>query len=232
MHWISRNTPLRSISKDGSRFVTDEFFNTWIAVAGLVFVTCGAAYLLSAAMAAHKSLHLIGYTLYAFGAINLFVMSVLHHGIDGSPKTEETFRQLDYCAIFLMIAGTQSPFFLILMRNPLGWTIFGIEWGLTVLGIVLKLGFPRVPKKITTSIYLLMGWLGIFVVPSLYLQCGVVPTLLLLSGGLLYTIGSLIFQFERPNPCPGKFGFHEIWHSMVVTAAILHFFVMVYLLRL
>jgi hemolysin III len=232
MNWISRSSPLRTISKDGSTHVTDEFYNTWIAVVGLVFAIFGAVYLLHAAAEAHKTLHIIGYALYAFGSINLFAMSVLHHGIDGSPKTEETFRQLDYCAIFLMIAGTQSPFFLILMRNPLGWTIFGIEWALTVLGIVLKMGFPRVPKKVTTSIYLIMGWLGIFVVPSLYMQGGIVPTLLLLSGGLLYTIGSLIFQLERPNPWPGKFGFHEIWHSMVVTAAILHFCVMVYLLRL
>lgn len=232
MNWISRSSPLRAISKDGSVHVTDEFYNTWIAIAGLALVVLGSTYLLHAAMAADKSRHIIGYALYAFGSINLFIMSVLHHGIDGSPKTEETFRQLDYCAIFLMIAGTQSPFFLILMRNPLGWTIFGIEWALAILGIVLKTGFPRVPKKVTTSIYLIMGWLGIFVVPSLYVQGGIVPTALLLSGGLLYTIGSLIFQLERPNPWPGKFGFHEIWHSMVVTAAALHFCVMVYLLRL
>lgn len=232
MNWISRRSPLRAISKDGSRCVTDEFYNTWIAIIGMVLAIVGTSYLLDAALAAHKPWHVLGYALYAFGAISLFLMSILHHGIDASHETEELFRHMDYCAIFLMIAGTQSPFCLILMRNAWGWSIFGIEWALAILGILLKLGFPRVPKKVTTSIYLLMGWMGLFLLPAMYTQGGIVPVLLLIAGGLLYTVGSLIFQLERPNPWPGKFGFHEIWHSMVVLAFACQMAVMVYLLRL
>ena len=131
-----------------------------------------------------------------------------------------------------MIAATQSPFCLILMRTPLGWGIFITEWVLCILGIILKAGFPRIPKIITTSIYLFMGWLGVFMVYPLYMALGLPAVLLLAGGGIIYTVGSVIFMLERPNPLPGRFGFHEIWHLMVVTAAICHFFVIRQLMSL
>lgn len=232
MNWISRTTPLRAISKDGSRRVTDEFYNTWIAMLGLVLAILGCAYLLSSAANAGKIWHLWGYAIYTVGVVTLLLMSVLHHGIDGTEREEGFFRLMDYCAIFLMIAAAQTSFCLILMRNTLGWTLLGVEWGLCVLGIVLKLGFPRVPKKITTGIYLVMGWLGVFMVYPLYRALGLHSLLFLALGGVLYTVGSGIFMWERPNPWPGKFGFHEIWHVMVVTAALCHYLVMMQMLQL
>lgn len=232
MNWISRSSSSRTISKDGSPNVTDEFYNTWIAVVGLVFAIAGCACLLATSAAAHKPWHVIAFGFYTFGVITLLLMSVLHHGIDGNEREEDVLRLMDYCAIFVMIAGAQSAFCLILARNALGWTIFGLQWTLAILGIFLKTTCPRVPKKVTTGIYLLMGWLGIFLVPSLYRVAGIAPLALLVVGGLLYTIGSAVFMLERPNPVPGRFGFHEIWHAMVVLASICHFCVMLYLLRL
>lgn len=232
MNWISRQTPLRAISKDGSSTVTDEFYNTWIAMLGLVLAIVGCIYLLKTSADADKPWHLLGYSIYTFGAVTLLLMSVLHHGIDGTEREEDFLRRMDYYAIFVMIAATQTPFCLILVRNAMGWTLLGIEWGLCILGIVLKAGFPRVPKKITTGIYLLMGWLGVFTVYPLYTALGPPSVVLLALGGILYTVGSAIFMWERPNPWPGKFGFHEIWHAMVVTAALCHYIVMVQMLSL
>lgn len=232
MNWISRSAPLRSISKDGSPHVTDEFYNTWIAIVGLVVSIAGCTYLLATSAAEHKFWHVLGFGFYTLGIVTLLLMTALHHGIDGSEREEDILRLLDYCAIFIMIAGAQSAFCLILARNPLGWTIFGLQWSLTILGIFLKTFCPRVPKKVTTGIYLFMGWLGIFLVPALYHAAGIPALALLVAGGLLYTVGSAIFMLERPNPVPGVFGFHEIWHAMVVLASICHFGVMVYLLRI
>lgn len=232
MNWISPSAPLRAISKDGSVHVTDEFYNTWIAIIGFTAATLGCIYLLSTAASEHKFWHVVGFGFYSFGIITLMLMSALHHGIDGNAREEEFFRQLDYCAIFVMIAGAQSAFCLILMRNALGWSIFGLEWALAILGIFLKTACPRVPKKVTTGIYLLMGWMGIFLVPTLYDALGIPALSLLVAGGVIYTIGSAIFMWERPNPLPGVFGFHEIWHVMVVIASACHFLVMIYLLRL
>ncbi len=231
MHWISRSSPLRAVSKDGSTYVTDEFYNTWIAIVGLVFAVAGCAWLLITSAATLRPWHVLGFGFYTFGIITLLVMSVLHHGIDGSDREEEVFRLLDYCAIFVMIAGSQSAFCLILMRNPLGWTLFGVEWALAILGIFLKTACPRVSKKITTGIYLLMGWLGVLTIYPLYRTLGTNAVLFLALGGILYTLGSAIFMRERPNPRPGSIGFHEIWHGMVVLASASHFIVMLYLLR-
>lgn len=232
MLWILRSSKLRSISKDGSVHVTDEFYNTWIAIAGLGLAIAGGAYLIAASVLAHKPWHVLGFGLYTFGIVALLLTTALHHGIDGSKHEEDVFRLLDYCAIFVMIAGAQSAFCLILARNPLGWTIFGLQWTLAVVGILLKTLCPSVPKKITTGIYLLMGWLGIFLVPALYSAAGIPALALLVAGGVIYTIGSGIFMLERPNPVPGRFGFHEIWHAMVVLASSCHFGVMVYLLHI
>lgn len=231
MNWISRSSPLRAISKDGSTHVTDEFYNTWIAIIGLAIAVAVCAYLLAASAIGNKAWHVLGFAFYAFGIITLLVMSILHHGIDGSEREEEVFRLLDYCAIFVMIAGSQSALCLTLMRSPLGWTLFGVEWALALLGIFLKTSCPRVPKKVTTGIYLLMGWLGIFTIYPLYMALGIKAVLFLAMGGLLYTLGSAIFMWERPNPWPGRFGFHEIWHVMVVLASASHFIVMLDLLR-
>lgn len=232
MHWISRSSERRPLSKDGSPNVTDEFYNTWITVVGLALAIAGCTYLLAMSVIAHKPWHILGFGFYTVGIITLFAMSILHHGIDGSEREEEIFRLMDYCAIFVMIAGAQSAFCLILARTPLGWTVFGLVWALAILGIFLKTACPRVPKKITTGIYLIMGWLGMLLVPALYRAGGIPPLAWLVAGGLLYTIGSGIFMLERPNPRPGVFGFHEIWHLMVVLASICHYTVMLYLLQL
>jgi hemolysin III len=223
MNWISCSTPLRTLSKDGSIHVTNEFWSTWIAVIGAVVLGTGCTLLLQQASLQQQRWPLFGFTLYTIGTINLFGMSVLHHGVDADARTEELFRLLDYCAIFLMIAGSQAAFCMTLMRNPAGWTLFGVEWTLAILGIFLKTACPRVPKKITTGIYLLMGWLGVFVIPSLYAAAGWPALALLAAGGVIYTVGSAVFMCERPNPWPGTFGFHEIWHLMVLVAMLCHF---------
>lgn len=224
MKWISRKTPLRSISKDGSVHVTDEFYNTWIAIAGAVIITTGSIIMVHDTFVRQQFWHMWGYVAYGVGTVTLFAMSVLHHGIDADEKTEDLFRLLDYCAIFLMIAGTQTAFILVLMPNKVGWITLAIEWVLCVTGIFLKTVCPRVPKAITTAIYLIMGWMGIIVVPSLYITCGAEALGLLVAGGVIYTIGSAIFMWERPNPVPGIFGFHEIWHLFVLVAALCHFY--------
>lgn len=232
MKWISRTSRLRPISKDGSLQVTDEFYNTWIAIFGFLLAIAGCTYLLATSISEHKPWHVLGFGFYTLGIVSLWLMTALHHGIDGTEREEEVLRIMDYCAIFIMIAGAQSAFCLILARTPLGWTIFGVEWALAILGIFLKAACPRVSKKVTTGVYLLMGWIGIFIVPSLYRAAGIPALVLLVVGGAIYTIGSAVFMLERPNPLPGRFGFHEIWHAMVVLASFFHFIVMLYLLRL
>lgn len=214
----------RRLSKDGSIHVTDEVFNTFSSATAAVFSIIGVVYLLYQASLADKPWHLFGFAVYGFGLITLFVLSALHHGINASPRTEHLLRQLDYFAIFLMIAGTMTPFGTILLRGTLrGEIILVALWGLAVIGIILKGFFPHIPKWFTLALYVGMGWIGVGIFPPVYRLLGLKALLWVLIGGLFYTVGSIIYYLEKPNPIPGKFGFHEIWHLCVIAGAATHF---------
>lgn len=221
--------PSGKLSKDGSRYVTDEVYNTWTAVFGAVLSLIGVVIIVSMAAIHHKPWHVLSYSVYGITLLGVFVTSALHHGVDGSEKTNRLLRQLDYYAISLMIAGTFAPFCLIALRNRLGYSILGLVWFLAILVIVLKVKFPHFPKWASTSLYVLMGWLGLAIVYPLY-QKTPWGLGMLLAGGLFFMIGVVIFALERPNPVPGRFGFHEIWHLFVLAGAGSHFFAVSYFL--
>lgn len=222
---MTQATKPRTLSKDGSIHVTDEFYNTLISAVGAGLSLIGAFALVAFSLKTHKPWHVFAFLIYGAALVNLFVASALHHGVDGSEETENFLRELDYHAIFLMIAGTFTPFCLILLRNTLGWSSLGLIWVLALLGILLKVIFPGLPKWISTSMYLGMGWLGVVIAYPVYLQIATGVWFLIL-GGLFFTVGAVIFHFERPNPVPGRFGFHEIWHLFVLAGAASHFLTM------
>lgn len=220
----------RTLSKDGSVHVTDERFNTLSHLAGFVFSLVGSSYLIAQAALNATPWHVVGFSLYAFGLCSLFLFSTLHHGIRGSSGTERLLRTFDYLAIYLLIAGTFSPLCLVLARNPLGWAVFGVVWLITLLGIVLKSSIRRFPKWLGLGIYVILGWVAVLLGPTVIAMSGWTAGGLLLSGGVLYTIGGGIFLAETPNPLPGRFGFHEIWHLFVLAGAACHFAMMLFLL--
>ena len=221
----------RRLSKDGSVHVTDEVFNTLSSSVGAILSVIGIAALLYQSWIAHKLWHIVGFGVYGFGLINLFVLSALHHGVNASPRTEHLLRQLDYFAIFLMIAGAVTPFCAILLRETLrGEIVLVAMWGLAVVGIVIKGLFPQIPKWFTTALYVGMGWVGVTLFYPIYKILGWKAVLLLLTGGLFYTVGSVLYVLEKPNPFPGKFGFHEIWHLCVLGGSASHFCVIYFFL--
>ncbi len=215
--------PLPPLSKDGSTHVTDEFYNTLISSLGAVLILGGTAYLLYRSMQLHSSRHAIGAAVYGVGALSVFVSSALHHGVDGSPRTNFLLRQVDYLAIFLMISGTFTPFCLLVLPADAGRQTLWLVWILATLGIATKALCPPLPKWVTLAMTLGMGWLGLLLVQPVY-QAMAWPGLAGLAlGGACFTIGGAIFGLERPNPRPGRFGFHEIWHCLVVSGAMCHF---------
>ncbi|MBF0493453.1 MAG: hemolysin III family protein [Deltaproteobacteria bacterium] len=221
--------PLRKLSKDGSLHVTDEVYNTLISATGALLALLGAISLVYLSVKNRKPWHIAGFTVYGTALFQLFLSSALHHGIDGSEKTEHGLRQLDYYAIFVMIAGSFTPLCLILLRNTLGWSVLALVWFLSILGILLKMLYPSLPKWFSTTLYIGMGWLGLLIAKPVYL---LVPQVIfgLMIGGFFYTVGALLFFLERPNPFPGKFGFHEIWHLFVLAGATSHFCIMYFYL--
>ena len=215
-----------TLSKDGSVHVTDEVYNTWLSILGAVLTVFGTAHLLWRSYAAGSRLHALCFLVYGLTVLSVFVTSALHHGVNGSLKTNHVLRQLDYCAVFLMIAGTFTPFCLLLVKGSLGTRILALIWSLTALGIATKLLYPELPRWATVVITVAMGWLGLMIAEPVYQAIHWQGLAGLIVGGVFFTVGGVIFGAERPNPVPGKFGFHEIWHCCVLAGAGSHYFVM------
>lgn len=213
------------LSRDGSVHVTDEKINTISHLAGAALAILGSAILLTRASVTSDPWAIVGLAIYCFSLITLFVSSTLHHAIDGSARLNEILRTLDYTSVFGLIAGTVTPLVLVLFRNPLGWAVLGTVWGIAILGIVLRSVWPQLPKYVTNTLYIALGWMPVvLVLAGPGLPVGALA--LMAAGGVVYSIGFVVFIIERPNLVPGVFGFHELWHVLVVIAAALHHLLM------
>lgn len=226
MHWIRASTPLRTISKDGSHHVTNEVFNTFICMLCTVLAIIGTVSLLWGAIHHGTERHIIALAIYGAGSILLFTASSLHHGLNGTEAEEHRLRQFDYYAIFLMISSGITPYCVILLRTPLAWAVLAAVWVLAFFGIAVKILRPNISKKITTTLYIIMGWMGVIIAHPIYEKLNWQAVGLLVLGGVFYTVGAGIFMIEKPNPIPGKFGFHEIWHIFVLAGAASHYLLM------
>lgn len=213
------------LSKDGSTLVTNEVYNTLISGLGALLSIIGFVFLILRHQNEKSLLPLLSFSIYGVTLFGMFLSSALHHGVTGSPKTNHFLRQLDYFSIFTLIAGTFTPFCL-MMPKPFGWIILWLVWVLAILGIILKAVFPHVPKWCTLGLYIAMGWIGVLIIKPLYQIIQAEGLFALLLGGVFFTVGGIIYGLEKPNPFPGKFGFHEIWHCFVLAGAASHFYVM------
>ncbi len=215
----------RSLSRDGSVHVTDERVNTVSHLVGSCFAIAGAALLVAQAGAQGDPWKVVGLSVYGFSLVLLFVASTLHHGLDRGERFNEVLRTLDYTSVFGLIAGTVTPLVLVLMRTTFGWTMFGVVWAIAVLGIVLRSVWRALPKYVTNTLYISLGWVTVLLVAGdITLPWGALA--LMAAGGVAYTVGFVVFVLERPNPVPGVFGFHELWHLIVIVAAALHYLLM------
>jgi hemolysin III len=205
--------------------VTDERFNTVSHLFAATFALVGAALLISQAGAQADPWKIVGMSVYGLSLVLLFVFSTLHHGLDREPRLNEALRALDYDSVFLLIAGTVTPLVLVRFRTTYGWTVLGAVWAIALLGIVLRSVLRQLPKHVTNTLYIALGWLPVLlVVAGAPLPIGALA--LMAAGGFVYSTGFVIYVVERPNPRPGVFGFHEIWHLLVVVAALLHYLLM------
>jgi hemolysin III len=182
---------------------------TLLAVAGLVLLTV-LAYL-------HGDIwHIVSFSIYGSTLVLLYLASTLYHSFTNE-KVKRIFKILDHSAIYLLIAGTYTPFTLVPLHGVLGWTVFGVVWGLAIIGIVLKVFFAGRFKFVSTMCYLGMGW---FIIVAIKPLIATVPALgmnWLFAGGLFYTLGSAFYMWKR---IPYN---HAIWHLFVLAGSVSHF---------
>ncbi len=167
--------------------------------------------------------HVVSFAVFGATLVFMYTASFLYHGLRLSEKTLEIFRRIDHIMIFVVIAGSYTPLCLVPLRGPWGWTLFGTIWAIALAGIVLKLFWMHLPRWISTFIYLGMGWLCVAAIYPLAQILGPAPLAWLALGGIFYSTGALVYSVKKPDPFPGIFGFHEIWHIFVLLGSASHF---------
>jgi hemolysin III len=217
---------MEPLSRDGSKHVTDEVINTATHLAAGCFALFGSILLIAQAIQADKIWNTVGFLVYGLALVSLFKFSTLHHGLNLSERTNRLMRTFDYLSIFVLIGGTVTPIVLVLYRNLFGWTVLAVVWAIIALGITLRATFHDLPKYITSTLFIVLGWLPALLVVIGGADLAPYAVALLAAGGFLYTTGLVLFAMEWPNPLPGRFGFHEIWHIMVALAAFCHYMFM------
>jgi hemolysin III len=187
-------------------------FHQWAFVASLgvgvllVAGTTGAAERVSAAV-------------FATAVATMFGVSALYHRITWQPRARRWMRRLDHAAIYLLIAGTYTPFGVLVLSGVWRWTILPIVWGGAVAAIALKLAWVDAPGWLSAVLGIALGWVGVIAFPQLWAHSGLAGLVPLLLGGLLYTVGAIVYARRRPDPVPAVFGYHELFHVLVVAAA-------------
>jgi hemolysin III len=208
---------------------SNEYFNAISHLIGAILSISALAVLVTLAAMGHKPAHIIGFAIYGTSLFLSFLFSCLLHFFLLFGKYLRVFGILDHNAIYILIAGTYTPFCLTIFSGTTGWVLFGTIWSLAVFFITLKsIFFTRISALLSNVSFLLMGWIVIFLIEPIYKQLGLEAMSLLIAGGLFYTVGALIFANGKPNPFPPYFGNHEIWHICVLVGNTFMFLVMLF----
>ena len=160
---------------------------------------------------------------YAASAALLFGISALYHRGNWSPGTEKLLKRLDHSNIFLIIAGTYTPFSVILLRDHGGTMLLWIVWTAALGGIAFRVLWVGAPRWLYTPVYLGLGWVAVFYLGDLLDSGGAAVVTLLAVGGLLYSVGGVVYAIKKPNPSPRWFGFHEVFHALTILAFLAHY---------
>lgn len=172
----------------------------------------------------------VGAAIFGSSMIVCYSVSATYHLVPWSALLSRVMKRLDHAMIFALIAGTYTPFCLLVLDNAWGIPVLAVVWSLAGMGMLLKIAWPDAPRWLSVSMYLGVGWLALVASWPLARSMPVTPILLLLLGGLLYSVGAVVYASRRPDPYPRVFGYHEVFHALVVTAGLIHFSVVAFFL--
>ena len=192
----------------------------WIhaGVAPFVLVASIVLVVLSPTPAARWSTAVFG-----LSAVMLFGTSAVYHRGHWSPRVEKLLKRLDHSNIFLIIAGTYTPFSLLLLDDDKGRTLLWLVWAGALAGIAFRVFWVGAPRWLYTPVYIALGWVAVFYLKDILATGGVAVVVLLGVGGLFYSVGGVVYALKRPNPSPRWFGFHEVFHALTLAAFVTHY---------
>jgi hemolysin III len=197
----------------------------WLhAYAFFVAVVCGVVLTTLAATAASRTeaAPAVSCAIYSVTVCGLFGISALYHRRVWSPRGYKIMRRLDHSMIFLFIAGTYTPFSVLLLPRTKAIVILAVVWGGALLGVAIKLVSPNAPRWLSAPLYIALGWVAVAVLPDILHRGGPAAFVLMMAGGVAYTTGAVFYALRRPNPWPSTFGHHEFFHACTLVAATCH----------
>ncbi|MCX8027379.1 MAG: hemolysin III family protein [Thermodesulfovibrionales bacterium] len=201
--------------------IAEEIANSITHGFGILFSIAGLAVLSAFSSVFGNVYHIVSCSIYGATLILLYTASTLYHTIR-DPRAKQIFRIIDHSAIFLLIAGTYTPFTLVTLQGTWGWSLFGTVWGIAIIGIIIQCTRLRKYRFLSIALYLIMGWSIVVAIKPLYSSLPSGGLWLVLSGGLAYTFGVLFYLWKSM-----RFS-HAIWHIFVLAGSILHFFAVLF----
>ena len=164
----------------------------------------------------------VGAAIFAASLILLYGTSASYHLVTWRPDVRSLIRRIDHSMIFVFIAGTYTPFCLVVIDLAWGISMLSVIWGIAGLGILIKLTLPTAPRWVSVSLYIALGWLSLITTRELVTEMETGPLMMLAGGGILYTLGGLIYALKRPDPLPRVMGYHEVFHLFVISGSAVH----------
>jgi hemolysin III len=195
----------------------------WLhAYAAAVSIASGAA-LIAVAAALRGGPAGASTGIYAATVTLLFGTSALYHRLSWGPRGHAVMRRLDHSMIFVFIAGTYTPIAVLTLPHTAAIAVLTVVWAGALFGVALQTAWPSTPRWLSVPCYVALGWVAAFVFPDLLHSGGVAPFVLIAAGGVVYTLGAVVYGLKRPDPWPGTFGFHEVFHLCTLVAALCHY---------
>ncbi len=193
-----------------------ERFNAWTHLLGALLALSGAIWLIAVTARSDDLLNTFSVSIYGVTLVMLYSISTIYHSLRGRAK--RVLRKLDHLSIYLLIAGSYTPFCLISLRGPWGWSLFGIVWTLAAIGMLQEIKLRSEARVLSLVIYAVMGWIVLVAIKPLLASLGVAGFLWLAAGGVFYTVGIIFFAFDQ------RFRhWHGIWHLFVIAGSLAHF---------
>lgn len=201
-----------------------EPVNAWTHLGGAIFFFIGTvAMLIQRILMKASAKSIVGVIIFGLSLVLLYLASGIYHSYNGSEAVIRKLKKLDHSMIYVLIAGSYTPMCLMVLEGGQRILILSIVWGIALFGILSKIFIPGIPRVLYTLFYLMMGWMVIFFIGDVYQSIPQNGFLLLLFGGILYSIGGVIYMIKKPN-LSKVLGFHELFHLFILGGSLLHYF--------
>jgi hemolysin III len=212
--------PVQPSSGTESPAIAKPSWRGWLHAAAFPIVAVAGFVLVATATTTAGQ---VSSAIFSATAALLFGVSALLHRGTWSPTVEDLLRRIDHANIYLIIAGTYTPFAVVALPPSEGKLLLSIVWTGALAGAAFRIFWTGAPRWLSTTLYVVVGWIVIFFLPELINGAGSAAVILIALGGVLYTVGAVVYGMKRPNPWPGTFGFHEVFHALTVAAFVTHY---------